>query len=113
MGNVVVSPEYNHSMPASLKNAVDLLYDEWFHKPVGLVTASSGQFGGMNALVQLQTLFIRVKAVPSATIFPVPRVQDAFNEAGEPTDPEATNKRAAAFVKELLWFTTAFSKMKA
>ena len=110
---IVVSPEYNQSMPASLKNAVDLLFNEWLHKPIGLATASSGAFGGVNALAQMQNLFLRVKAVPSSTTFPTPRVQDAFDDAGQPADRETTDKRAAAFVKELLWLAAAFQKMKA
>ena len=34
-GFVFVTPEYNHGVPAALKNAVDLLYPEWNHKAVG------------------------------------------------------------------------------
>src|ERR687897_2284882 len=35
---VVVTPEYNRSFPASLKQAVDYAYDEWRAKPVGFVS---------------------------------------------------------------------------
>jgi len=35
---VVVTPEYNRSFPASLKNAIDFAYDEWHAKPVGFVS---------------------------------------------------------------------------
>lgn len=110
---IVVTPEYNHGLPASLKNAIDLLYDEWRRKPVGLATVSSGAFGGVNVLTLLQVIFLRVKAVPSPVYFPVPKVQEAFDEAGQPSDPTATDKRACAFVRELLWFAEAFGKMNA
>lgn len=50
--------------------------------------------------------------MPSPVYFPVPKVQEAFDEAGIPADPVASDKRAAAFVKELLWFVEAFDKMK-
>ncbi len=109
---IVVTPEYNHSIPASLKNAIDLLYDEWFRKPIGLATVSAGSFGGMNVLTQLQTIFLRVKAVPSSAIFPVPTVQNSFDENGVPADRAVTDKRAGTFVRELLWFAEAFGKMK-
>ncbi len=33
-GILIVTPEYNGGYPASLKNAIDLLYEEWKHKPV-------------------------------------------------------------------------------
>ncbi|MGL5826179.1 MAG: NADPH-dependent FMN reductase [Nocardioides sp.] len=36
-GYVFVTPEYNHGVPAAMKNAVDVLYPEWRHKTVGFV----------------------------------------------------------------------------
>jgi NAD(P)H-dependent FMN reductase len=108
---IVVFPEYNGGYPASVKNAIDLLYPEWKHKPIGLVSVSNGSFGGVNAMSLLQTVFLKVKAVPAAT-FPVPEVDKNFDENGNPLNKETTDKRAAAFLKELLWFAEAFSKMK-
>lgn len=109
---IVVFPEYNGGYPASLKNAIDLLYNEWYHKPIGLASVSSGNFGGVNALALLQTIFLKIKAVPVSATFPVPNVQNNFDENGNAVDKETTNKRAAAFLKELLWFAEAFNKMK-
>ncbi|OLF04348.1 NADPH-dependent FMN reductase [Actinophytocola xinjiangensis] len=37
-GFVVVTPEYNRSFPASLKQAIDFAYDEWHAKPAGFVS---------------------------------------------------------------------------
>ena len=108
---IVVFPEYNGGYSAGIKNAIDLLYNEWHHKPVGLVCVSSGNFGGVNAMSLLQTVFLKIKAVPCAT-FPVPLVQENFDEKGNAIKKETTDKRAAAFVKELMWFAEAFSKMK-
>ena len=109
---IVVSPEYNSGYPAAVKNAIDLIYNEWYRKPVGLVTVSSGPFGGIHALTQLQTVFIKVRAVLAPAYFPVPNVQTTFSEDGTPTDKAATDKRAAAFVKELLWLAEAVNKSK-
>jgi NAD(P)H-dependent FMN reductase len=108
---IVVFPEYNGGYPASVKNAIDLLYNEWHRKPIGLVSVSAGNFGGVNALALLQTVFLKLKAVPAA-IFPVPLVQNSFDESGNALNKEVTDKRAAAFLKELLWFAEAFHKMK-
>ncbi|GER22397.1 FMN reductase [Zafaria cholistanensis] len=47
-GFVFVTPEYNHSVPAALKNAVDYLYAEWNNKSVGFV--SYGTAGGTRAV---------------------------------------------------------------
>ena len=109
---IVVSPEYNSGLPAAVKNAIDLLYNEWYRKPIGLVTVSSGPFGGIHALTQLQTVFIKVRAVLAPAYFPVPNVQNAFAADGTASDKAATDKRAATFTKELLWLAEAISKTK-
>ena len=57
---IVVSPEYNGGFPASLKNAIDLLYNEWYRKPIGMVSVSNGGFAGVNSLALLQNIFLRV-----------------------------------------------------
>lgn len=109
---IIISPEYNGGYPASIKNAIDLLVKEWYHKPVGLVSVSSGGFGGVNSLALLQTVLLKIKAVVVPAPFPVPKVEENFDENGRALDREATDKRAAAFMKELLWFCEAFNKMK-
>jgi len=109
---IVVFPEYNGGYSASIKNAIDLLYNEWYHKPVGLASVSNGNFGGMNAMSLIQTVFLKIKAVPVSATFPVPLVQDNFDEDGNAINKEVTDKRAAAFLKEVLWFAEAFGKMK-
>ncbi len=51
-GYVFVTGEYNHSIPAVLKNAIDYLYYEWHDKPAGFV--SYGSAGGARAVEQLR-----------------------------------------------------------
>jgi NAD(P)H-dependent FMN reductase len=51
-GYVIVTCEYNHSMPGVLKNALDHVYAEWNNKAVGLV--SYGGAGGIRAAEQLR-----------------------------------------------------------
>lgn len=53
-GFVVVTPEYNHSAPAVLKNAIDFLREEWRDKAIGFV--SYGGVGGARAVEQLRLL---------------------------------------------------------
>jgi hypothetical protein len=40
---VIVTPEYNHSFPAALKNAIDWHYREWMFKPVAFVSYGAGR----------------------------------------------------------------------
>ena len=102
---VVVSPEYNGSLPGVLKNALDYIHGEWFRKPVGIVTVSAGGFGGVQLHNHLQLFFLRVKALPVAGMN-VADVGRAFGENGEPRDPRY-EKSFAAFIETLEWYARA------
>ena len=101
-GIIIVTPEYNGGFPASLKNAIDLLYEEWEHKPVGIATVSSGPFGGSQALVSLQFTLWKMKALTIPAMFSVPLVEKAYDERGNALDKPASDKLAAVFIRELL-----------
>jgi len=57
---VVVTPQYNRSFPAPIKNAVDYLFAEWNSKPVALV--GYGWSGGTEAVEDLTKVLTHVKA---------------------------------------------------
>jgi NAD(P)H-dependent FMN reductase len=106
-GLIIVTPEYNGGIPASLKNVIDLLYDEWKHKPVAIATVSNGQFGGSQAMVSLQFTLWKMKAWTIPGMFTVPFVDKAYDAKGNALDKPASDKLAAAFIKELLWCVEA------
>ena len=110
-GVIIVTPEYNGGYPASLKNAIDVLYQEWKRKPVALATASNGQFGGAQVVTSLVFSLwkIGVYLVPACT--PGPEVQDAYSENGVPVNKEITEKRAKIFIEELLRLMNPASQM--
>lgn len=110
-GVLIVTPEYNGGSPASLKNAIDVLEPEWARKPVSIVTVSSGNFGGMNMITSIQYSLWKLHAWTVPYIFPVAKVETAYDESGKPADKEGTDKRAARFVKELLWCIEAKNRM--
>jgi len=56
---IFVSPEYNHSIPGSLKNAIDFLWREWNDKAAGIV--SYGGVGGARAAEQLRLILGELK----------------------------------------------------
>ena len=60
-GFVVVTPEYNHGYPASLKQAIDLAHHEWRAKPVAFVSYG-GMAGGLRAVEQLRQVFAELHA---------------------------------------------------
>jgi NAD(P)H-dependent FMN reductase len=110
-GVIIVTPEYNGGYPASLKNAIDLLYDEWHKKPVAISTASDGQFGGSQVIASLQFSLWKIRAWTVPAMFPVPYVNKTFDENGNPVDVLKVNKRAENFIKELLWCIEAKKRM--
>ena len=62
---VVVTPEYNHSYPASLKQAIDVLNAPWRRKPVAFVSYG-GLSGGLRAVEHLRQVFAERTPPPSA-----------------------------------------------
>ena len=82
-GFVFVTPEYNHSIPGVLKNAIDYLYAEWAHKPAGFV--SYGLAGGVRAVEHLKLVLSEVKVAPTSSQVAL-SVFDDFTYT-DPTDP--------------------------
>lgn len=109
---IIVSPEYNNGYPGVLKNALDYLLPEYERKPVGIVTVSAGGHGGITCLAQLRLVTIGMGAFPIPENLSVSRVHDSFRDDGTPNDA-AYEKRAAAFLDEVLWFTEAIASQKA
>ncbi|MBC7525823.1 MAG: NAD(P)H-dependent oxidoreductase [Flavobacterium sp.] len=99
-GIIIVTPEYNGSIPASLKNVIDLLYDEWHRKPIAFSTVSSGDFGGLQALTHLQFIFWKMRAWTFTANFPVSKVQEKFDDYGVPTNKKVTDEFAQTFIHE-------------
>jgi NAD(P)H-dependent FMN reductase len=105
---VIVTPEYNSGYPGVLKNALDYLKDEYRRKPFGIITVSSAWSGGMLCLTSLRQVILHLGGVPIPATLPIPQVQDAFDNEGNPRDPN-WNQRAKKYFEELLWFTEALS----
>jgi NAD(P)H-dependent FMN reductase len=110
-GIVLVTPEYNGGYPASLKNAIDVLYDEWKRKPIAISTVSNGPFAGMNLITSIKYSLWKIGACTVPALFPVPSIEKTFDENGVPADKEATDKRATKFIDELLWWMEAVKTM--
>jgi NAD(P)H-dependent FMN reductase len=102
-GVLIVTPEYNGGYPASLKNVIDLLYAEWKRKPIAISTVSDSPFGGTQVITSLVFSLFKIGALLVPAMFPVPKVKDSFSEDGAPADKEGVEKRAKAFLGELLW----------
>ena len=111
-GFVVVSGEYNHGIPPALKNLLDHFLEEYFFRPSAIVCYSGGSFGGVRAAMQLRMTLAELGTVSIPSLFPIPKVQDAFDEAGKPQDP-AIERRIGRFLDELEWFAKALQAARA
>jgi NAD(P)H-dependent FMN reductase len=111
-GVLIVTPEYNGGYPASLKNAIDVLYPEWQRKPVAISTCSDGDFGGNQVITSIQFVLWKMHAMTIPAMFPNPNADKAYDEQGNPVEQDGTEKRALHFLKELLWHIEAKRRME-
>lgn len=100
-GFVVVTPEYSHGYPGSLKNAIDQIYVPWNYKPIAFVSYG-GFAGGARAVEQLRQVSIELRMIPVRDEVNLRLVGIALDERGWPTD-ELYRKRAGAMLDELTW----------
>ncbi|KNX38585.1 NADPH-dependent FMN reductase [Luteipulveratus halotolerans] len=104
-GFVVLTPEYNHSFPAALKNAIDWHYTEWTRKPVTFVAYGAGS-GGIRAIEQLRLIFPELSAVTTRNVVTLSAPWNHLGDNGfEP--PEQVVGALEATVAELHWWATA------
>ena len=101
-GLVIVSPEYNHGYPGSLKAVLDLLLSEYIHKAVAFVGVSAGPWGGTRVIEALVPMVRELGLAVSFADLNFPHVQRVFNEQGELLD-QAFTDRAKDFLDELVW----------
>ncbi|MBT2527021.1 NAD(P)H-dependent oxidoreductase [Streptomyces sp. ISL-99] len=108
---VVLTPEYNHSFPASLKNLIDWTGSEWHAKPVGFVSYG-GMSGGLRAVEQLRQVFAEMHAttIRDTVSFHGPRAH--FDDDGRHKDPSAPNTAAKALLNQLTWWAHALRNAK-
>ena len=84
---VLVTPEYNHSYPASLKAAIDWHFTQWKAKPVAFVSYG-GAAGGRHAVLHLENVLTELHAVTIREGLAFPSYWANF-EHGQPLDPQA------------------------
>ena len=103
---IIVSGEYNHSIPPALSNLLDHFLEEYFWRPSAIVCYSGGAFGGVRAAMQLRAMLCELGTPSIPSLLPVPAVQVAFDDEGRPRD-EAYHRRANRFLDELEWYANA------
>jgi NAD(P)H-dependent FMN reductase len=104
---LVVTPEYLHSIPGTLKNALDSVFVSWAlrNKPLAMVGYSIGISAGARAVEHLTDVAIESEMVPLRDTVLIPKVQDAFDGSGVPVDP-MTDIAMTIMLDDLAWWGT-------
>lgn len=98
----IVTPEYNHSFPGSLKRMLDSELKNYIHKPVAFAGVSSGQWGGIRAIESLVGAVREMGLVATFTDMQFPKIQELFNEDGV-LQNEAYRQYVNGAWAELIW----------
>lgn len=109
---VVVTPEYNHSFPAALKNAIDWHHEQWHAKPVGFVSYG-GLSGGLRAVEQLRPVFAEVHAVTVRDTVSFHDAWSQFDKEGNAVNPAGCNAAAKGLLDQLTWWAQALREARA
>lgn len=97
---VFVTPEYNHSFNAPLKNAIDFLYAEWQYKPVGFVSYG-GVAAGTRAVQALKPTLAILRMTPTVAIVPIPFFAQYVDTEGRFVGSEALDQACVTMFDEL------------
>ena len=103
-GYVMVTGEWNHTIPPALTNLLDHFLEEYFHRPASIVSYSASSFGGVRGAVAMRPMLAELGMVSLPTMVPVPKVGEAFEEDATPKDREAWEKRFSTMAEELEWY---------
>jgi len=101
-GFFVVSPEYNHSFPGSLKRMLDSELKNYIHKPVAFAGVSSSQWGGVRGIEALVSTVRELGLVSTFTDMQFPKVQELFDDNGVLLHEEHREYVKGAWI-ELIW----------
>jgi NAD(P)H-dependent FMN reductase len=111
---LIITPEYNHSIPGELKNAIDNVFVSFAfrNKVMTFVGYSGGVGGGIRAIEHLSQVAVELEAMPLRSTVIVPFVDAAFAAGGEPADPATTLSLQIA-LDDLAWWAVALHAARA
>ncbi len=110
-GFLVVTGEYNHSIPPALKNTLDHFQREYYFKPSAIASYSVGSFGGVRAAEHLRSVLGELGMPSISSILPFPLIGSLFGDDLTPKN-ERTESSTKRFIDEFVWYTEAFKKQR-
>jgi NAD(P)H-dependent FMN reductase len=108
-----VTPEYNHSIPGVLKNAIDSVFVKpgMRNKPMTTVAYSGGTAAGVRAIEHLVQIAVEMEMAPLRSTVIIPNLASAFID-GQPTDP-MTDAALQIALDDLAWWSKALERARA
>lgn len=102
-GFIVVSGEYNHSIPPALSNMMDHFLEEYFFRPCGIVAYSKGRFSGARVAMQLRAFLAELGMPTISSLFLINQVAETFQDDGTPVK-EGYERYFRSFANEMEWY---------
>lgn len=107
---ILVTPEYNYGFPATIKNAIDFLFNEWRHKPIGFLSYG-GVAAGTRSIQMLKLTLTALEMVPLSTAINIPfYAHHIKDDVFVPT--EEHKKTADMLFKELIKWSEALKMIR-
>jgi NAD(P)H-dependent FMN reductase len=107
-GFMIVTAEYNQSVPPALKNLLDHFLEEYFWRPSAILSYSAGRFGGVRAAVALRTILAELGMPSIPSILAIPSIGTALSDVGAATE-KWIEKSASRFLFEFEWYAEALA----
>lgn len=111
---LIVSPEYNHSVPPALSSLMGHYGGSNYKcKPSGIVTYSSGPWGGMRAAMAIQVMCHELGCLPVSKLCGLPSVSDLLESDGAPKDPDHRMlKQLPDLLTQMEWMAVAMKNQR-
>jgi NAD(P)H-dependent FMN reductase len=111
-GFMIVTAEYNQSVPPALKNLLDHFLEEYFWRPSAIMSYSGGRFGGVRAAIALRAVLAELGMPSLPSILAIPTIGRALGEDGTPVEPWI-DQAASRFLDEFEWYAEALKARRA
>ncbi len=110
---VIVSSEYNHSVPPALLSMLDHFGgSNYAGKPSGIVTYSPGPFGGARASIAIQPVLHELGALPVSKMVHLASPTEILNEDGTPSGDHRMLNQLPAMLDQLEWMACAMKSQR-
>jgi NAD(P)H-dependent FMN reductase len=107
-GFMIVSAEYNNSIPPALSNLLDHFLEEYFFRPSAICCYSAGRYGGVRAAMQLRAMLAELGMPSIPSLLPIGGVAHVLAEDGSVVDAKAVGG-APKFFDEFEWYARALA----